>query len=149
MDNKAQPTLWRKYCLWWARSHFLPQFLLAWMSSIMLSTILAGIPVIMNFLVTLVVVITILQIMERAVKEELKDALKEVEGSEEFAELKRILMEEAAKEIKKQESRDPDRRLTAVCHDCDNDIYSDDKLYTNGKGNCFCDVCWSLSNADA
>lgn len=100
-----------------------------------------------GFVVRVFFAIVAIRLMDAAVKKEMKDLHTELRDSGEFDDLKNTLMAEAKRMAEKQSGRDPDRRLAAVCHNCDNDIYSDDKMYTNGKQNCYCDICWDLDGA--
>jgi hypothetical protein len=95
-----------------------------------------------EFLVQIFGIILGLHLIEKAIDKELRVA--GAQESDEFDELKSVLMAEAKRQAKKQAARDPDRTLTAVCHSCDNDIYSDDTAYTNGNNNVYCDVCWDI-----
>jgi hypothetical protein len=147
MSEENKDTLWRKYCMWWKDSPLMSSFLFAFLVSMMVGIILPPMTAMTSFLVTVAIILLALNRMDKAVKQELKDVHTEMQDSGEFDELKHILMTEAKRMADKQAGRDPDRTLRAVCHNCDSDIYSDDKMYTNGKQNCYCDVCWDIEGA--
>ena len=146
MDENNKETYWKKWCVYWRNHPFFSALILVLSLQAIVGIFFPPMSAKTGFMVSFFVGFSGLIIMEWLVKKELGPIVIK-SGTEQFDELKSVLMAEAKKTAEKNAGKDPNRRLTAVCRGCDNEIYSDDEIFENGKGHCYCDLCWNIEGA--